>query len=82
MHVETRYFLTFENILGTATIFQNRRTFTTYYFLQKVSYIQWKLLDLKLVSMQYFLEKRAGFYVILNLKLKKEVTSLPFPFAL
>ena len=44
MHVEATNFLIFQNILGTTTIFRNRRDFFSssnkYYFLQNVRDIQ------------------------------------------
>ena len=80
MHVETRYYLIFQNILETTKNFQNPREFFSssakYYFLQKFRYIQRNHLNLELISMKYFHKKRAGFCFLINLKFKKVVTSI------
>ena len=80
MHSETTFFSIFENVLGTTNNFRNRRKFFSssakYYFLRKVRYIQWNILNFELVSIKYFLRKTAGFCFLINLKFKKVSTSL------
>ena len=79
MHVETRYFLIFQNILGSTKNFRNQMDFFSssakYYFLQKVgTFIETFILTWSSLASNIFSKK--SFCFLINLKFKKVVTSL------
>ena len=85
MHVETRYFLIFQNILGSTKNFRNQMDFFSssakYYFLQKVgTFIETLILTWSSLASNIFSKK--SFCFLINLKFKKVVTSLLAAFAL
>ena len=69
MHVETRYFLVFQNILGIKK-FRNRTNFFSgspkYYFLQKVRYIQWNDLNVPLSSLALNIFSKNSWFLFLD----------------
>ena len=85
MHVETGYFLIFQNILGTKN-FRNHRNFfqvllSTIFYKTSGTFDE-TFFILSSLACNFFYKKTAGFCSLINLKLKKVLTSLLASFAL